>query len=90
MNKGFIDTDKNGQFVVVEMNEFMFEIEYPLHPFFKNKTFQVGELVNFQLAMECSRHYPFVCDCLKMTTFALPVLSKKKSMIEKLKSLFRK
>jgi len=89
MNKGWIEVDAYGQFIVVEMNEFLYETEYPLHPHFKNKQFQVGELVDFQLAMECSRHYPFVCDCLKMTTFALPVLSKKKSIFERIKKMFK-
>lgn len=87
MNKGWIEQTNSGQFVVVEINEMNFENEFPLHPFFKNKEFTPGETVNFQLSMECSRHYPFICDCLKLTTYALPVIKKRKSWFQK---IFRK
>lgn len=86
MNQGKIEVQKSGP-VIVEIVDGI-EHEYPMHPFFKYKTFEDGQPVNFQLAMECHRHFPVNCHCLKLTTFALPVI--KKDQTSWFKKLFRK
>ena len=95
MNKGTIDKNYTGEYVVVY--EYRDEYskryeEYPVHPQFKYYDgFVVGQQVSFIQAKECSRHYPEYCDCITNKMYALVVLDKKKkSWIKRLLSKFKR
>ncbi len=47
--------------------------DLPIHPYYKKYNWTVGDLVKFQYAKECDKHYPHLCTCLNSKLYALPV-----------------
>jgi hypothetical protein len=94
MNNGFIDKDFYGDFVVVyEYKEDFHKVieEIPLHPTYKNYDgFKIGQPIKFQYVKECTIHYPHYCDCFKLKTYALLDMSKKPTLLQRFKSLFKR
>lgn len=94
MINGHIDKDWKGNLVVVyEYKEGFHKVieEIPLHPYYDyDNTLEVGQPIKFQFAKECTIHYPHYCDCFKLKTFAIVDMSKKPTLWQKFKSLFKK
>ena len=80
--KGNIIQYTNGEFIlhydyVTEHGQHLYQ-ELPIHPFYKNATFEVGEEMTFQYAKECDFHFPATCQCKDLTLYALPITKKEK------------
>lgn len=76
--KGEIIQYNNGEwiikFVYMASDKQVIKHELPIHPFYKNYEWTVGEEVKFQYAKECENHFPKTCDCLNHTLYALPIV----------------
>ena len=66
------------KFVYMASDKQIIKHELPVHPFYKNYQFTIGENVKFQYAKECENHFPETCDCLNHTLYALPIMQKPK------------
>jgi len=80
--KGNIIQYSNGEFIVhyeyqTELGQHLYQ-ELPIHPFYRNATFEIDEEVNFQYAKECEFHFPATCQCNDLRLYALPITKKEK------------
>lgn len=94
MNRGTIDRIWNEEYVIshsyITPKGQMITQEFPIHPYYAKFNWTIGTNVLFQYAMECEQHYPYSCNCDRLTLFALPIETKEKSsIIVKLKNKFK-
>lgn len=91
-----------GKIKIIRFDEFIIELDshttngykveqYEIHPSFASVKWIQNQEVDFVLCTECSKHYPTACQCYLRELYAFPILKKqKKSLINKLKNLFKK